>query len=73
MKNILLKYRSKFSHEFEKASPGYYSVKLLDDNIDIELTAIEFVGFHKYTFNKQQKELNIILNLGFAINRGSPV
>lgn len=30
-KNILLKYRSTFSHEQEEASPGYYTVKLLDD------------------------------------------
>ena len=71
--NILLKYRSKFSHDFEKASPGYYYVKLLDDDIDVELTTTEFVGFHKYTFNKPKKELNVILNLGFAINRGRPV
>lgn len=72
-KNILLKYRSTFSHEQEEASPGYYTVKLLDDDIDVELTATEFVGFHKYTFNKQKDELNVILNLGFAINRGRPV
>lgn len=72
-KNILLKYRSEFSHKFEKASPGYYYVKLLDDDIDVELTVSEFVGFHKYTFNKPQENLNVILNLGFAINRGRPV
>ncbi|MCK5467066.1 MAG: GH92 family glycosyl hydrolase, partial [Cyclobacteriaceae bacterium] len=71
--NILLKYRSKFSHEQEEASPGYYSVKLLDDDVDVELTATEFVGFHKYTFYKPNDDLNVILNLGFAINRGRPV
>ena len=71
--NLLLKYRSKFSHEQEEASPGYYSVKLLDDDVDVELTATEFVGFHKYTFNKPKEELHVILNLGFAINRDRPV
>ncbi len=71
-KNILLKYRSKFSHKFEEASPGYYSVKLLDDDIDVELTVTEFVGFHKYTFNKPKDELNVILDLGFYVNRGLP-
>ncbi len=72
-KNILLKYRSKLSHDQEDASPGYYAVKLLDDDIDVELTATEFVGFHKYSFNKPNDDLKVILNLGFAINRGRPV
>lgn len=71
-KNILLKYRSKFSHKYEEASPGYYSAKLLDDDIDVELTVTEFVGFHKYTFNKPKDELNVILDLGFYVNRGLP-
>ncbi len=43
-------YGSKFSHKNEKASAGYYSVKLDDDNILAELTATERVGFHRYTF-----------------------
>jgi len=72
-RNLLLKYRSKFSHDQEEAAPGYYFVKLLEDDIDVELTATEFVGFHKYTFNETKKDLNVILNLGFAINRGRPV
>ncbi len=72
-KNILLKYRSKFSHDQEEASPGYYFVKLLDDDIDVELTATEFVGFHRYTFNKPKDKVDVILNLGFAINRGRSV
>ena len=44
-------YGSKFSHSNEKASAGYYSVKLDDDNILAELTATERVGFHKYTYS----------------------
>ncbi len=44
-------YGSKFSHANEKASPGYYSVKLDDDNIKVELTTTERVGFHKYSFS----------------------
>jgi len=72
-KHLLLKYLSEFSHEQEEASPGYYAVKLLEDDIDVELTTTEFVGFHKYTFNKSAKENHVILNLGFSINRGKPV
>ncbi len=55
-------YSSKFSHKTEKASVGFYSVKLQDDNIDIELTATTRVGFHKYTFNKDG-DASIILDL----------
>ena len=43
-------YRSRFSHEDEEASPGYYRVRLLDDGIDAELTASPRVGMHRYTF-----------------------
>jgi len=46
------KYTSHFSHSSERASPGFYAVKLLDDNIDVELTSSLRTGFHKYTFNK---------------------
>ena len=55
-------YASRFSHENEKAEPGYYSVKLDDDNIFAEMTATQRVGFHRYTFPKSD-EANIILDL----------
>jgi predicted alpha-1,2-mannosidase len=41
---------SSFSHEKEKASPGYYAVYLDDYHIEVELTATEHAGFHRYTF-----------------------
>ncbi len=59
-------YRSKFSHENESAKPGYYSVKLDDYNINVELTATEHVGFHKYTFPKSD-DAHIILDLTSGI------
>ncbi len=55
-------YSSAFSHKNEKASAGYYSVKLDDNAIDVELTATTRVGMHRYTFNKEG-EANIILDL----------
>lgn len=55
-------YASKFSHANEKAEPGYYSVKLDDDNILAEMTATTRVGLHRYTF-PESKEANIILDL----------
>lgn len=55
-------YSSSFSHANEKATAGYYSVKLDKHNIDVRLTASTRVGFHEYTFNKAG-EANIILDL----------
>lgn len=55
-------YASTFSHKNEKASAGFYAVKLDDDNIDVELTSTTRVGFHKYTFNKAGKA-NFIIDL----------
>ena len=45
-------YNSKFSHDNEIAKPGFYQVKLEDYDINVELTTSERVGFHKYTFPK---------------------
>ena len=47
-------YRSSFLKATEKASAGYYSVNLEDDNILVELTASSRVGFHQYHFNGAQ-------------------
>jgi putative alpha-1,2-mannosidase len=55
-------YASKFSHSNEHAEPGYYSVKLDDDNILAEMTATRRVGMHRYTFPTSDKG-NIILDL----------
>lgn len=55
-------YGSAFSHAKEKASAGFYSVKLNKDNVDVRLTTSTRVGFHEYTFNKNG-QANIILDL----------
>ena len=55
-------YRSAFSHDNEKASPGYYSVLLDDDHIKAELTATTRSGFHRYTFPASEQS-NIIIDL----------
>ncbi len=59
-------YRSRYSHENEKASPGFYAVKLDDYDIDVELTATARAGFHKYKFPKT-REAHIILDLTSGI------
>ena len=55
-------YGSTFSHSNEKATAGFYSVKLDKHNIDVRLTTSTRVGFHEYTFN-QNGQANIILDL----------
>mgnify|MGYP001256017180 CR=1 FL=1 len=62
---------SKFSHENEAASPGYYSVDLLDFGIKAELTATSRVGIHKYTF-PQDSLSQIHIDLGYSLNWDSP-
>jgi predicted alpha-1,2-mannosidase len=55
-------YSSPFSHANEKASAGFYGVKLDKQDIDVRLTTSTRVGFHQYTFNKDG-QANIILDL----------
>lgn len=55
-------YGSLFSHRKEKATPGFYNVTLLDNNIEVSCTASERVGFHKYQFSSAINN-NIILDL----------
>ena len=57
---------SKFSHQDEEASAGYYRVKLQDYNINVELTATSRCGVQRYTFPKA--ESMVILNLKKAMN-----
>ncbi|WP_455587391.1 GH92 family glycosyl hydrolase [Bacteroides sp.] len=57
---------SKFSHDDESATAGYYQVLLKDYNIHVELTATERCGIQRYTFPEAQAA--IFLNLKKAMN-----
>ncbi|MGV8134055.1 MAG: GH92 family glycosyl hydrolase [Mangrovibacterium sp.] len=59
-------YRSSFSHDSEKASPGYYSVRLDDYNILAEMTATPRAGFHRYTYPAGEKS-GILIDLEHGI------
>ena len=43
----------RFSHEQERASCGYYSVRLPEAAIDVELTAAPRTGVHRYVFQRE--------------------
>lgn len=57
---------SKFSHDEEEASAGYYKVRLADYDITVELTATERTGVQRYTF--PGGEAAVIVNLAKAMN-----
>lgn len=57
---------SRFSHDDEEATAGYYRVRLTDYDIDVELTATERCGIQRYTFPAGNAA--VILNLAKAMN-----
>lgn len=65
-------YYSLFSHDEEKAVPGYYAVSLKRYNVKAELIATERVGFHQYTFPASD-DSKIIIDLETGIGWDRPV
>jgi predicted alpha-1,2-mannosidase len=59
-------YRSRFRHEDERAEPGYYAVRLQDHDVNVELTASERVGLHRYRYAKGA-QAKLILDLRQSI------
>lgn len=57
---------SRFSHDSETASAGYYKVTLSDYDIDVELTATEHCGIQRYRWPGAGGK--VILNLARALN-----
>lgn len=57
---------SRFSHDDETATAGYYQVRLTDYNINVELTATDRCGIQQYTF--PEGSAAVILNLAKAMN-----
>ena len=62
LENIKNGYGSRFSHNDEKASPGYYEVLLKDENIKVRLAAGQRCGLHEYTFLKRKGKRYLLLD-----------
>ncbi len=60
--HIFTDFYSHFSHETEKATPGYHYLNLDRYDIDAEITSTKRVGFHKYSFNGKGKPA-LLVNL----------
>jgi len=61
-------FASKFNHDNEAASPGYYQVFLERYGINAELTSTLRCGFHKYTFENNETQ-KLIVNLSRSNER----
>gem|GEM_PF-137982 len=59
-------YCSRFSHERETATPGYYRVYLENPKVTAELTATARCGFHKYTFPASDAA-HVIIDLAHGV------
>jgi len=57
-------FKSSFSKETEKASPGYYTVSLTDNKVDVELTCSPHVAMHKYSFKSDDANVYIDFQSG---------
>ncbi len=65
-------YRSRINKSTEIAQPGYYRVMLEDYDIQVELTATERVGYHRYTF-PEADTAHLILDIGHKQGESSDV
>ena len=61
---------SAFTHDAEKARPGYYQVMLKDENINAELTTTQRNGIHRYQY-PAGKDAEIILDMDHSADKGS--
>lgn len=65
-------WQSPFQHEGETMLPGYHRLTLDRYDIDVELTATQRVGFHRWTYPKE-KSAALILDFKTDLLEGKPV
>lgn len=65
-----LRRSSSFSHDEENATPGYYRVRLADNDILAELTATQRTGLHRYTYPENTVPM-LFIDLDHSANKGS--
>lgn len=60
-------FASTYIKESELAYPGYYKVSLLKNNVDVELTASEHVGYHRYNY-KSSNQAGLLLDFQHGLS-----
>jgi len=68
LSNASGKFGSKFSHQKESASPGYYQVYLEDYKVNVQLTSTLRAGFHQYQYQDNNNR-QILFDMGKANSR----
>lgn len=66
------KVSSAFSHDQEHSEPGHYSVKLINSNINAELTATKRCGMHRYTYPSGKLQ-QLIIDLKHGSTHGTTI
>ena len=62
-------FAGKYDKSSEAARPGYYTVKLPDHGVTVELTATSRVAFHRYTFSDDGR-VQVLLDLQHGLLYG---
>ncbi|GGH14159.1 GH92 family glycosyl hydrolase [Silvibacterium dinghuense] len=60
-------FESPYSHDQEKAAPGYYQVRLLRQDVNAELTATDRTGMVRFTF-PAGKAANVLVPISHTLN-----
>lgn len=58
-------YKAEFNHDDEIASPGYYSVNLYNDSLQVELTASRRCGIQRYQY-EDNEIIPILIDLEYG-------
>ncbi|MGL5619002.1 MAG: GH92 family glycosyl hydrolase, partial [Tannerellaceae bacterium] len=58
-------YNAEFNHDDEIASPGYYSVNLYNDSLQVELTASRRCGIQRYQY-KDNAIIPVLIDLEYG-------
>lgn len=70
LSNLGSKFGSRFSHQKESSSPGFYQVYLDDYQVNVKLTSTLRCGYHQYEY-KNNKDRQILFDLAKANSRVS--
>ncbi|MGB7903314.1 MAG: GH92 family glycosyl hydrolase, partial [Steroidobacteraceae bacterium] len=62
-------FAGKYDKSSEAAHPGYYTVRLPDHRVTVELTATSRVAFHRYTFSDESR-VQVLLDLQHGLLYG---
>lgn len=58
-------FRSTYKKEAEQAAPGYYAVELITHQVRVELTALDHVAYHRYTY-KDNQTAHLLIDLQYG-------